>query len=145
MALTNRICIKSSTMGGGRGIRFHFKIFVFLDAIGHWWSKPFTDSKILFLSVDIMISKLWLTLTHSQKGPFRGSYDSLDVFWKSDMSSKLKVKIFRTALESILLYGCETWTPKVAQNNTLDGAYTKLLRRALNISCKSHTPIPRYP
>ena len=59
--------------------------------------------------------------------------NSLDIFWKSDMSRKLKVKIFRTAVESILLYGCETWTLKVAQNNTLDGIYTKLLRRVLNI------------
>ena len=80
-----------------------------------------------------------------RKGLAWAAMNSLDVFWKSDMSSKLKVKIFRTAVESILLYGCETWTLKVAQNNTLDGAYTKLLRHALNISCKSHTPIPRYP
>lgn len=74
-----------------------------------------------------------------RKGLAWAAMNSLDVFWKSDMSRKLKVKIFRTAVESILLYGCETWTLKVAQNNTLDGTYTKLLRRALNISWKSHT------
>ena len=52
--------------------------------------------------------------------------NSLDVFWKSNMSRKLKLKIFRTAVESIFLYRCETWTLIIAQDNTPDGNYTKL-------------------
>ena len=65
---------------------------------------------------------------------------SLDVFWKSDMSKKIKTKIFRTAVEPVLLYGAETWTLKKADIRALDGVYTRMLRRVFGISWKSHTP-----
>ena len=64
----------------------------------------------------------------------------LDSFWKSNMSRKVKTKIFRTAVEPVLLYGSETWTLKKAALNALDGVYTRMLRRVFNISWKSHTP-----
>ena len=66
--------------------------------------------------------------------------NSLDVFWKSDLPRSTKVKIFRAAVEPVLLYGAETWTLKESLNKELDGHYTRLLRRAFNISWKSHTP-----
>ena len=51
-----------------------------------------------------------------------------------------QTKIFRTAVEPVLLYGCETWTLTVMSlNNELDGVYTRLLRRVFGISWKSHT------
>ena len=45
-----------------------------------------------------------------RKGLAWKAMSSLDVFWKSDMSHKVKLKIFRAAVEPVLLYGCETWT-----------------------------------
>ena len=66
-------------------------------------------------------------------------YGILGYYWKSEMSRQTKIKIFRTAVEPVLLYGCETWTLKQCQNDELDGVYTWLLRRAFNISWKSHT------
>ena len=54
---------------------------------------------------------------------------SLDAFWKSEMSRKIKTKIFRTAVEPVLLYGTETWTLKKADTRALDGVYKRMLRR----------------
>ena len=40
-----------------------------------------------------------------RKGLAWKALQSLDVFWNSDMSRKIKTKIFRTAVEPVLLYG----------------------------------------
>ena len=52
-----------------------------------------------------------------------------------------KNKIFRAAIEPVLLYGSETWTLSSKQQCRLDGCYTRLLRRVLNISWKKHPTI----
>ena len=75
-----------------------------------------------------------------RKGLAWKALQSLDAFWKSDMSRKIKTKIFRTAVEPVLLYGAETWTLKKADTRALDGVYTRMLRRVFGISWKSHTP-----
>ena len=43
---------------------------------------------------------------------------------------------FIAASESVLLYGSETWTLTKAQEKSLDGTYTKMLRMVLGISWK---------
>ena len=45
---------------------------------------------------------------------------------------------FRESVESILLYGSETWTMKKILQNRLDGTYTRLLMRVQNISWREH-------
>ena len=53
--------------------------------------------------------------------------------WTSDLlTRKLKVRVFRTTVESVLLYGSECWSLTIEQTRRLDGAYTRLLRKALN-------------
>ena len=47
-----------------------------------------------------------------RKGLAWKALQSLDAFWISDMSRKIKTKIFRTAVEPVLLYGAEIWTLK---------------------------------
>jgi len=41
-------------------------------------------------------------------------------------------------VESILLYGAETWTITKEVNKELDGMYTRLLRHTLNINWRQH-------
>ena len=53
--------------------------------------------------------------------------------WKSNMSKDLKIRFFIATIESILLYGCESWALSKAQEKSLDGTYTRMLRKALNI------------
>ena len=43
-------------------------------------------------------------------------------------------------IESILLYRCESWALSKAQEKSLDGTYTRMLRKALNIHWSSHIP-----
>ena len=54
------------------------------------------------------------------------------------MNSDTKRRLFVSTVESVLLYGCETWTLTVADEKALDGFYTRLLRRALNVSWEEH-------
>ena len=54
------------------------------------------------------------------------------------MSRNLKIRFFIATIESILLYGCEAWTPTEAMEFSLDGTYTRMPQNALNIHWSSH-------
>jgi len=43
-----------------------------------------------------------------------------------------------TPVEAVLLYCCETWSLSKKQEQELDGCYTRMLRKALNISWREH-------
>ena len=59
--------------------------------------------------------------------------------WKSDhIDRKVKINLFLATIESILLYNATTWTMTKGLEKSLDGAYTKLLRYALNVSWQDH-------
>ena len=45
----------------------------------------------------------------------------------------MKIQLFRATSETILSYGCATWTLTKADEKKLDGVYTRMLRTALNI------------
>ena len=60
--------------------------------------------------------------------------------WKSHMSRWVKLSFFMATVESILLYGSETWTMTKTLEKSLDGCYTRMLRAALNISWRLHMP-----
>ena len=63
--------------------------------------------------------------------------------WKSNLNRQNKINVFKAFVESILLhvlYGSETWTITNILEACIDGCYTQLLRRALNISWKEHIP-----
>ena len=57
---------------------------------------------------------------------------------KSDMSRNLTIRFFIATIESILHYECESWTLAEAMECYLDGTYTRMLRKALNIHWSSH-------
>ena len=56
------------------------------------------------------------------------------------MNRKLKIQIFRATIETILLYGSETWTITKTFENKIDGCYTRLIRMILNISWRNKIP-----
>jgi len=58
--------------------------------------------------------------------------------WKSKLSDDLKRRLFVATVESVLLYGAETWTLTAQQDKALDGVYTRMLRMALNVSWREH-------
>ena len=64
--------------------------------------------------------------------------NGMSKIWKFEMSRNLKIRFFIATIESILLYGCEAWTLTEAMERSLDGTYTRMLRKALNIHWLSH-------
>ena len=56
----------------------------------------------------------------------------------SDMIDKMKRSFFQTAVVSVLLYGCTTWTLIKRLEKKLDGNYTRMLRTILNKSWRQH-------
>ena len=64
--------------------------------------------------------------------------NKLDKIWKSNLSKMLKINLFRSTVEPVLMYGSETWTLNSRLHKRLDGCYTNLLKRIQNISWKVH-------
>ena len=67
------------------------------------------------------------------------SCNRLHKIWSSTLlDPKIKVKVFKTAIEPILLYGSETWSMTKQMERQLDGTYTRLLRRVKHLSWRDH-------
>ena len=64
--------------------------------------------------------------------------DKLSIIWKSDLTDKMKRSFFQTAVVSILLYGCTTWTLTKRLEKKLDGNYIRMLRAIMNRSGRQH-------
>jgi len=62
------------------------------------------------------------------------SLHKLNKVWSSDMSREIKIELFRATTETILLYGSSTWTLTKQEQKALDGTYTRMLRKVLNIN-----------
>ena len=54
------------------------------------------------------------------------------------MGEDLKRRLFVATVESVLLYGAETWTLTEQQEKALDGVYTRMLRMALGVTWMDH-------
>ena len=68
--------------------------------------------------------------------------NKLGTIWKSSPCRELKVRILMTTIESVFLYGSETWTLTRSTEKKIDGAYTRMLRTALiNVSWREQIPI----
>ena len=63
--------------------------------------------------------------------------NDMNKIWSSNMSQELKRRFFTATVESILLYGCEDWTLTTAQEESMDGTYTRMLRKAMNVHWSS--------
>ena len=55
--------------------------------------------------------------------------NKLHKIWTSKLNVSIKIKLFKTLIEPILLYGCETWTLSKRMEKRLDGVYKWLLMR----------------
>ena len=61
--------------------------------------------------IDTRLTKAWTAI------------DRLSIIWKSDLTDKMKRSFFQTAVVSILLYGCTTWTLTKRLEKKLDDNY----------------------
>ena len=60
--------------------------------------------------------------------------NKLKKLWKSDLPGCWKIRFFKAAVEMILLYGCAIWSLSKAEEKSLDGCYTRMLRKVLNVN-----------
>ena len=67
------------------------------------------------IDINTRLAKAWVAINR------------LTVLWKSDLTDKIKHSFFQAAVESILLYGCTTWTLTKRMEKKLDGNYTRML------------------
>ena len=73
-----------------------------------------------------------------RKGQAWAALNKMDSIWKSSLSRETKIGIFRATAEYVLLYGSEAWTLNKKVNKSLNGCYTRMLRKVLNVSWKQH-------
>ena len=64
------------------------------------------------------------------------AFNKLKTIWKSNLKKDIKKRLFLSTVESVLLYGAETWTINKTMEKRLDGCYTHMLRMAFNVSWK---------
>ena len=76
--------------------------------------------------IDTRLTKAWTAINR------------LSIIWKSDLTDKMKRSFFQAAVESLLLYGCTTWTLTKRLEKKLDGNDTRMLREILNRSWQQH-------
>ena len=76
--------------------------------------------------IDTRLTKAWTAI------------DKLSIIWKSNLTDKIKRSLFHAVVESILLYGCTTWTLTKRLEKKIDGNYTRVLRAILNRSWRQH-------
>ena len=62
----------------------------------------------------------------------------LKKIWNTKLRRQMKERLFLATVESVLLYGSETWTLTRTMEKQLDGCYTRLLRMAMGVSWKDH-------
>ena len=75
---------------------------------------------------------------HIRLGKAWGVLNELHKIWKSNLPDSIKRNFIRATVESFLVYGAITWTLTSSLEKKLDGAYTRKLRAALNVSWKEH-------
>ena len=62
----------------------------------------------------------------------------MKTLWNSSISLPLKRRLFVATVESVMLYGAEAWTLSEQQLKSLNGTYTRMLRKALRIGWDQH-------
>jgi hypothetical protein len=75
---------------------------------------------------------------NTRKGMAWSACNDLHKIWVLDLNLNMKIDIFKTLIEPILLNGSETWTLSSKLQKRVDGTYTRLLMRIKNISWKQH-------
>ena len=56
------------------------------------------------------------------------------------MSKAMKVRLVIATVESVYLYGSETWTLTLKTEKELNGSYTRMLHMALGVNWKDKIP-----
>lgn len=115
-AKTEYICLNQDISAGMKSLNGdevkHVNDFKYL---GSYISSTEND-------VNIRLGKSWAAL------------NKMNNIWKSNLPDQLKRDFFRATVESVLVYGAVSWTLTSSLERKIDGAFTRMLRAALNKS-----------
>ncbi|MCH2405858.1 MAG: hypothetical protein MK200_06655 [Nitrosopumilus sp.] len=75
---------------------------------------------------------------NTRKGQAWTAEHKLRRIWTSRLSRNTKIRLFVATVESVLLYGSETWAITKRMEKSINGCYTRMLRMALNIPWQQH-------
>lgn len=64
--------------------------------------------------------------------------NSLSKVWKAPLRRQTKIRVLRATVESVFLYGCESWALTATLKQKVHGTYTRLLRKALDVPWQQH-------
>ena len=76
--------------------------------------------------VNIRIDKAWAAL------------NSMNIIWKSNLCTRLKIIVFRAAVEYVLVYGSVTRTLTSSLEKKMDVTYTRIHRSVTNKSWRDY-------
>ena len=69
----------------------------------------------------------------------RGAFARLNKIWNSNnISKRTKLKLYKTLVTPVLLYGCETWKMNKGDDKAVDVFQNKCLRKILRIKWEDH-------
>ena len=95
------------------------------------------DGQILDVEKDFKYLGSWINSSEKyinvRKALAWNTLHSMQTLWNYKTNLPLKRRLFISTVESVLLYGSESWTLNVKQHNSLDGTYTRMLKKALHI------------
>ena len=108
------------------------------------------------MSLSCSISDLFISLTFCLKFIATGNVFSFQIMycikcikwsamylvlpfvWTSKLLPVTTIRPFRVTVESVLLYGSETWTVTKKLEKSVNGCYTRMLRTALHVHWRQH-------
>ena len=80
--------------------------------------KPYRSRRITYLGSRIRDSESDIRV---RKGRAWGACHTLKKLWNSKLRKSIKIRVFTALVESVLLYGSETWTMTKRLENMVDG------------------------
>ena len=93
-----------------------------------------------FKYLGVLLSKDGKSTTEvkARIGMATAAMTKLNVIWKSGINLAIKLKLYKTLVTSILLYGCEAWTLTAELEKRIRTFENKCYRKILRVSYHEH-------
>ncbi|XP_061915590.1 protocadherin-15-like [Entelurus aequoreus] len=138
--LLNRVEVECARVG----LRLNAKKTEVITYNLHMDHPPITtsDGNALREVNDFKYSGSWINSTEQdlkvRKALAWRALNGMSRVWCSNLPRHIKLSLFHATVESVLLYGCESWTLTPTLQKSLYGCYTRMIRAVLNVDQNIH-------